>query len=207
MSCELCLFHPDCDRWFRVFTESAWRAAPGSRTDEMPASCACTRLPMDFDYRQWGISPRPETEFMVRIVAPILLRCGVFGRKALAFPETVENKRCYRRVLSVFDVLAICANCASVVFGTTHVKGELRDAFGVLGHSLSCRVSRPQSRHSPSLRPESCRSRRAPLGALVLEKCARSQLCYRKTHETYQRGDEPLRLDCEIIQINPQITK
>ena len=50
--------------------------------------------------------------------------------------------------------MSICANCASVVFGTTHVKGELRDAFGVwdilsrvafLAHSRASRVVRPGS--------------------------------------------------------------
>ena len=43
--------------------------------------------------------------------------------------------------------------------------------------------------------------------AYFLGKCTRSRLCYRKTHETYQRGGKPPLFYCEIIQISQHNTK
>ena len=43
--------------------------------------------------------------------------------------------------------------------------------------------------------------------AYFLGKCTRSRLCYRKTHETYQRGGKPPLFYCEIIQIGQHNTK
>ena len=91
MSCELCLFHPDCDRWYRILTESARpgpRAASGSRTSGGAARRA--------GYRQWGISPRPETEFMPVIVAPPAAFEAPYAPPAVFLCENPGSHACRR---------------------------------------------------------------------------------------------------------------
>lgn len=67
-STNLCLFHPDCDRWSRILTESAPPARLRSRAD-LQGSRTCAVVFGERAYRQWGFPPRPETEFTARIVS------------------------------------------------------------------------------------------------------------------------------------------
>lgn len=48
----LIFFHPDCNCWSRSFTESADTEVSGRGL-----------------YRQWGIAPRPETNFLTKSIA------------------------------------------------------------------------------------------------------------------------------------------
>ncbi len=95
VSCEPCLFHPDCDRWSRILTESARCAPEGPASRSRTSGAACLRRA---GYRQWGIAPRPETEFMADIVAPRVGMKTPHMRAAMRLHEKTMRSARFRRL-------------------------------------------------------------------------------------------------------------